>query len=85
VTTAPPEEIRTQLVELGFMSKQAIVDDDQPLFDSGVLDSLRLIELVSRLEGRFGIHVGIDDLVPENFGSIVGMSRYVDRVRHRQS
>src|SRR5688572_5380494 len=82
-----PEDIRTHLTDLGFLPAQcAAVGDSQSLFDAGVLDSLRLIELVARLEDRFGIRVPADDLIPDHFDSIAGMSRYVgDRLRERGS
>ena len=71
--------LRAQLQELGFISASSTVGDAHSLFDSGVLDSLRLMELVSRLEARFGIQVSPDDLAPENFDSLVGMADYLRR------
>ena len=70
-------QLREQLRELGFMPVGASDGDEQSLFDSGVLDSLRLMELVARLEARYGIKVEADDLIPDNFETILGMASYL--------
>jgi acyl carrier protein len=78
-------QLREQLRELGFMSEGSVSGDEQSLFDAGVLDSLRLMELVARLESRYGIKVEADDLVPDNFETIVGMASYLRGRLERRS
>jgi acyl carrier protein len=51
--------------------------DDTSLLDSGILDSLSLLQLVVFLEGRFGITVGDADLLPENFASVNAVCAYL--------
>jgi D-alanine--poly(phosphoribitol) ligase subunit 2 len=63
------------------MPADSAVRDNQSLFDAGVLDSLRLMELVPQLEARYGIRVAVDDLGPENFDTIAEISRYVSASR----
>ena len=43
------------------------IEDDTPLIDNGVIDSLGVMKLVAYLEDHFAITVSPDDLVPENF------------------
>jgi acyl carrier protein len=77
---SPPEIallLREQLQQLKFMPANSALGDQQSLFDAGVLDSLRLMELVARLESRLGINVAPDDLAPENFESIDSMTGYL--------
>jgi acyl carrier protein len=50
---------------------------DTSLFRTGVVDSFGLFTLSSFLEDRFGIAVGDEDLVPENFDSIARIARFV--------
>jgi acyl carrier protein len=76
--------VRTQLIELGFMSANSAVGNCQSLFDAGVLDSLRLMELIPRLEAGYGFQVAVDDLGPENFDTIASMSRYLLARRRTQ-
>jgi acyl carrier protein len=53
------------------------VADDTSLLESGILDSLSLLQLVVFLEGRFGITVGEADLLPENFASVNTICGYL--------
>lgn len=55
--------------------------DDDPFFERGVIDSLRLVEMVDRFQSDFGIAVDGEDLSPENFGSIAGMAAFLSSKR----
>jgi len=50
---------------------------ETPLLESGILDSLSLLQLVVFLEERFGITVGDADLLPENFASVNTICAYL--------
>jgi acyl carrier protein len=54
------------------------VSPDESLFDSGVLDSFALPDLVSALEAEFGITVPDSDLTPRKFESISSIGRYIE-------
>ncbi len=86
MTTETPDllpPLRALLCETAVMPANG-VGDDRSLFDDGILDSLRLMELVTQIESRFGIRVGVDDLVPDNFDSIKRMSHYISgKLSHR--
>jgi acyl carrier protein len=67
-----------------FISRELVRDpallpltDETLLIDSGILDSLSLLQLVVFLEERFGIMVGDADLLPENFASLTTVCAYV--------
>jgi acyl carrier protein len=49
------------------------------LFESGMLDSFGLLDLVSGLEGEFGIVIPDTDLLPTNFGSVQSIDAYLQR------
>jgi acyl carrier protein len=53
------------------------VTDDDSLLDSGIVDSLGILDLVAFLEKTFGIRVGDDELNPANFDSIASVARFV--------
>ena len=50
---------------------------DTDLVETGLLDSLALIELLAQLEETFGVSVSTDDLEFENFRSIASIARFV--------
>jgi acyl carrier protein len=54
---------------------------DTDLVGSGMLDSTAMMELVVWVEEHFAIQVAVDDLVPENFGTIRKLATYVERCR----
>jgi acyl carrier protein len=56
--------------------KQQIKDSD-PLLESGVLDSLGVLDLVSFVELEFSVHVADDELVPENFQTIDRIAAFI--------
>ena len=49
------------------------------LVETGLLDSLALIELLAQLEETFGVSVSTDDLELENFRSIASIAGFVDQ------
>lgn len=62
------------------------VADETSLLESGILDSLSLLQLVVFLEGRFGITVGDADLLPEHFATVNTICAYLrTRVPEKQA
>jgi len=53
--------------------------DDENLFESGVVNSLFAVELMTFVERQFGIEIGMDDLDIENFKSISATAAFVAR------
>lgn len=50
----------------------------ESLTQSGVLDSMGVLELVMFIEERFGVSVPDEDTIPENLDSVDRIVRYVD-------
>jgi acyl carrier protein len=61
--------------------KQAVTDSSQ-LLETGVIDSLGVLDLLGFLEQTFSINVADDELVPENFQTI---DRIVTFVQSKQT
>lgn len=55
--------------------------DGVSLLDSGIMDSLGVMELVAFLESRLGLAVPDMDLVPQNLDSVENLVSYVERRR----
>lgn len=51
--------------------------DTDSLLETGILDSTGVLELIEFLEDEFKIAVEDSETVPENLGSISGLTRYV--------
>lgn len=51
---------------------------DQSLLDTGVIDSIGVLTVVTWLEQEFGFTVEDEDVVPENLDSIASLTAYVE-------
>jgi acyl carrier protein len=51
--------------------------NDTPLLETGILDSLSVLQLVLFLEQQFGVVVAPEDLIPENFGTVDAICAYL--------
>jgi acyl carrier protein len=55
-----------------------LLREDDDLFNTGILDSLGVLQMVAFIEKQFGIQVPDEDVVYENFSSIDSLSNYLD-------
>lgn len=58
--------------------KPDVPGDDESLFDSGLLDSFALTDMVAALEEKFGIKIPDSDLNPRKFDTIEKIESYVE-------
>ncbi len=58
--------------------KRSVANADN-LLESGIIDSLGVLELVSFFQQEFSVAAADEDLTPENFQSIECMARFVER------
>jgi len=71
---------RTQIIEIirRVAGKEPPAAADESLFDSGVLDSFGLQDLVTELEHIFDVKIPDGDLTPRKFESIERIERYLE-------
>jgi acyl carrier protein len=81
VTTEVEQFIVSELLQGRGISA---VDPSENLLTKGIMDSHGVLELVGFLEQRYGIAVADEDLVPENFESVVSIDEFVTRKRAGQ-
>lgn len=66
-------------------ARYALAAPDLDLLESGLLDSLLLMDLIFRLEEKYGIRFDGDDVNPSNFRSISAIiDLVIDQVAARQ-
>jgi len=53
------------------------VQQDDSLFDSGLLDSFMLVDLIAGIEEEFQIKIPDSDLIPQKFDSILKIDQYL--------
>lgn len=60
--------------EIDFSASDALVDD-------GILDSLTITGIIAALIMEFGITIPYEEIIEENFNSIEGMARMVEKLQ----
>jgi D-alanine--poly(phosphoribitol) ligase subunit 2 len=58
--------------------KPVAIDPDESLFDSGILDSFALTDVISEIEKQFSITVPDSDLTPRKFNSVSRIVSYIE-------
>ncbi len=56
-----------------------IPEDDTDLLDSGLIDSLTMVDLLAHLENRYGFTVDMDSLDIEFFRTLKSIAAYVQQ------
>jgi D-alanine--poly(phosphoribitol) ligase subunit 2 len=56
---------------------------EEDLFESGLLDSQKFVELLLGLEERFDVHISVDDFEAENFRCLTNIATLV--LQHKTS
>lgn len=75
------EQIKKFLREKFFLNLTEEFDDDQSLLESGAVDSLGILEIVSFLEDQFQLEVQDEELTSANLDSINKIAAFVERKR----
>ena len=60
-----------------FSDKGYTYGDDASFLESGIIDSLGIIELVTFVEKTYGVSVADNELLPENFDSVAKLGSYI--------
>lgn len=63
------------------MRKREVLPSDM-LLEQAIVDSLGLLLVVEHIEAVYGIRVGVEHMVVENFGSIAAITDFI--MRHRE-
>ena len=73
----PLSQIRDYVVENFLFGDGSSLEDDTSFLESGIIDSMGFLELVTYLEETYGISVDDTELVPDNFDSLTRIAKYV--------
>ena len=71
---------RTRILEIlrGASKKDLDPEPEESLFDTGLLDSFALPDVVSALEKEFSLSIPDSDLNPRKFDSVARIERYLE-------
>ena len=80
--TAVSDQIRAFVLEKFPQAKKKSLSDSDQLLESGIVDSLGILDLVAFLESDFKVQITDDELLPENFQTVEAIAEFVERKRN---
>lgn len=71
------QDVRNFLKTQGLLTDTISLKDTDSLTDTGVIDSIILLQLVDFLENKYKVEIPLEMLTPENFDTLDGINRSV--------
>lgn len=65
-----------------YMRPDFELSDDDSLLETGIVDSMGVMEVLAFLDEEFGVEVPDDDVTEENLGTVSSIVEYVARRRN---
>jgi len=59
--------------------------DDDSLIDTGVVDSIGIVELIAFLQTAFGVTIDENEITERNLGSLAAIGRFVSEKCHERA
>jgi acyl carrier protein len=75
------EDLSMFIAERLLQDRTATIDPEENLLDRGAIDSVGLLNLITFVEQQTGIRVPEDEMIPENFESVVAIEAFVGRMK----
>ncbi len=83
--SALSEQIKSFILKKFPLARKRGLEDSDPLLESGILDSLGILDVVGFVEQQFAISISDEELVPENFHTVESLVAFVQRKRSHNS
>jgi acyl carrier protein len=71
--------VRDFIQENFIFDPKTVLANDESLLGAGVIDSTGVLELIGYLEEKFQLQFGDDELVAENFDTILKISTFLQK------
>lgn len=71
------------LTSQGFLDGKKAVKESESLTETGVIDSIGLLQLVDYLESTYKIEIPMEIITPENFDTLAGISQSVINLKNK--
>jgi acyl carrier protein len=74
-------DIQQFLKSRGFLDGKSALKDHESLTETGVIDSIGLLQLVDYLEASYKIEIPMELITPDNFDTLNGISQSVMKLK----
>jgi acyl carrier protein len=75
------EDVRIFLKTQGLLTEKITLHENDSLTETGVIDSIILLQLVDFLENKYKIEIPLEMLTPENFDTLAGIDKSVMKLK----
>ncbi len=72
------EQIREFIIR-HFLRGEGDIGNDESLFGAGIVDSLRLMELIAFVEKNFNVSVNMSEVTIANFDTVNNISKLIEK------
>ena len=76
------KDIMDFLKRQGFLDKKTTLKENDSLSETGLIDSITLLELIDFLEEKYNIQIPLEMITPENFDTLAGISQTVMKLKN---
>ena len=73
------QKIREFIVKNLYYAEDSFIADEASFLETGVIDSMGVMELVAFIQSEFGVEAAQQEIVVENFDSISKLANFVRR------
>jgi acyl carrier protein len=73
------QQLRAYIIENYLFGEPMDFADTDSFMELGIIDSTGVLELVSHLETEYGIAIGTEEIVPDNFDTIDRLAKFLAR------
>jgi len=75
------KNVRSFLKTEGFLTERMVLKDTDSLTETGIIDSIIVLQLVDFLEKKYNIEIPMEMLTPENFDTLEGIERSITEMK----
>ena len=72
-------EIKKYITDNILIGESYMINENVSFQETGIIDSLGFLELITYVEEMFNIKIMDDELIPENFDSLQKISHFVEK------
>lgn len=73
------DQVRQFIVSNFYVADPAALNDDASLLDAGIVDSTGVLEVITFIEGTFGITVEDAEMLPDNLDAVNRITAFVNK------
>jgi len=66
----------------GFLNEKISLQENDSLSETGIIDSITLLQLIDFLEEKYNIQIPVEMITPENFDTLEGISQSVMKLKN---